>query len=238
MIGSVQVPVGSRFDGLALVPTDPVRPERRTRCRRTNPAGCERDRTDRSWPQECLRFADRRQPPAATATATSLAPTLAPATVLTPNPAPPSTTARASSRRHRVAADRQAAAPSAWHDPAAWPWWTPPAVRRALRHIHSDVEQPLTLDELANAACMSRYHFARVFRDTIGKPPHQYVLGVRIERAKERLVAMRRRGHAGAAQISTIAFDAGFSSPSQFSATFKRVVGTSPSDWLRAQSPG
>lgn len=222
MIGNVQVPVGARFDGLALVPADLVRPERRAQCRRTNPAGCERDRADRSWHHQRLRSADRRQPAAASAPATP----------------PLSTPARPASRRHRVAADRQAAAPCAWHDPAAWPWWTPPAVRRALRHIHSDIEQPLTLDELASAACMSRYHFARVFRDTIGKPPHQYVLGVRIERAKERLVAMRRGGHAGAAQISTIAFDAGFSSPSQFSATFKRVVGTSPSDWLRAQAPG
>jgi len=67
---------------------------------------------------------------------------------------------------------------------------------------------------------MSPYHFARRFKQTTGKSPHQYILGLRIEQAKQQLL----RG----ASLSQITEQLGFADQSHLSRSFKRVTGISP----------
>src|SRR6266850_2319970 len=52
---------------------------------------------------------------------------------------------------------------------------------------------PLDLAEISKQACLSRYHFLRLFRDTFDTTPHQYLIRRRIDKAKELLRSRRLR---------------------------------------------
>jgi len=71
------------------------------------------------------------------------------------------------------------------------------------------------------------YHFARLFRRTVGVPPHQYVLRRRVERAKELLLT-------GRLGLSEVALAAGFSDQSHLTRVFRRAVGLTPARFRRA----
>jgi AraC-like DNA-binding protein len=94
-------------------------------------------------------------------------------------------------------------------------------VLRALRHIEEHGEEPLSLDDLAAVACMSKFHFLRCFRAVAGVTPHQYLLALRLRRAAWRL-------RTSAAPISAIAFESGFGDLSTFNARFRAAFGASP----------
>ncbi len=68
---------------------------------------------------------------------------------------------------------------------------------------------------------MSEFHFARLFKQTTGLPPHQFVIHRRIECAKRLIVA-------GRLSLSQIAIEVGFSDQSQLNRHFKRIVGVTP----------
>ncbi len=97
--------------------------------------------------------------------------------------------------------------------------------RRALRgveeYIHAHLDQNISLADLANVAQLSEFHFARLFKQTTGLPPYQFVIHQRVERAK-RLIAE------GRLSLAQIAVDVGFSDQSQLNRHFKRVVGVTP----------
>lgn len=94
-------------------------------------------------------------------------------------------------------------------------------IATVLRHIEAHAEQPLDLEALARMACMSKYHFLRTFRATVGVTPHQHLLGVRMRRAALALCS-------SAAPVSTIALDAGFGDLSTFNNHFRGTFGMSP----------
>jgi len=75
---------------------------------------------------------------------------------------------------------------------------------------------------MAAAAHLSAYHFARQFKAATGAPPHQYVLGRRVERAQQLLQQDLDLS------LAEIAASAGFSDQSQFSHHLKRLVGVTP----------
>ncbi len=91
----------------------------------------------------------------------------------------------------------------------------------AVRRIEGQVEEPLSLSDLARAAAMSPHHFLRTFRAIVGVTPHQYILHTRLHRAAVRL---RRT----AESISAIAFSAGFNDLSTFNRRFARIMGQTP----------
>jgi AraC-like DNA-binding protein len=68
---------------------------------------------------------------------------------------------------------------------------------------------------------MSKYHFLRTFRHTVGLTPYQFLLGVRMRRAAVRLAT-------SAAPVSAIAYETGFGDLSTFNARFRQTFGTSP----------
>ena len=97
----------------------------------------------------------------------------------------------------------------------------PGALRRVREYVEESVGRPVSLDDLARVAGVSRFHFARQFRVSTGESPMRYVLRARIERGKARL---RDRD----VTVSRIATELGFADQSHFTRTFRRLVGTSP----------
>jgi AraC family transcriptional regulator len=91
-----------------------------------------------------------------------------------------------------------------------------------LEYLHEHLDASLSLDDLAGVAHVSPYHFARLFKNSTGLPPHQYVIAQRVERAKELL---RDRD---LLPLADVAVETGFSSQSHFTRHFKRLVGVTP----------
>ena len=94
-------------------------------------------------------------------------------------------------------------------------------ISRALRYIEHHSDQAVELDQLAQVAAMSKFHFLRVFRRTLGMTPYQYLLGIRLRRTACRLLGSTEA-------ISKIAFDTGFGDLSTFNRTFRSAFGVSP----------
>lgn len=88
--------------------------------------------------------------------------------------------------------------------------------------IEDRLGEEIRLDDLAGVARLSRFHFARAFKATLGEPPHRYVMKRRIERAKDLLVRT-------SLPVSEIAAATGFRSASQFNRAFRELVGVTPS---------
>lgn len=96
-----------------------------------------------------------------------------------------------------------------------------PALSRVCERMEARLEAGVTLDELAAEAHLSRFHFARAFREAMNMPPHRYLTVRRIERAKQLLIHT-------AMPLSEIALAAGFSSQSHFAARFRELAGETP----------
>ncbi|MBS4046935.1 MAG: helix-turn-helix transcriptional regulator [Alphaproteobacteria bacterium] len=100
-------------------------------------------------------------------------------------------------------------------------------ISRVLRHIEAHAAEAIDLAGLASVACMSKYHFLRSFRRSTGVTPHQYLLGLRLRRAAQRLCSSRD-------PVSAIAYDAGFGDLSTFNASFRARFGASPGSFRSA----
>lgn len=99
---------------------------------------------------------------------------------------------------------------------------------RARRYIDECYDLPLDLKEISKQACLSRYHFLRLFRDTFATTPHQYLIQRRIERAKELL---RSPG----LSVTDVCFEVGFQSLGSFSSLFRRCVGHAPINYRKRE---
>ncbi len=95
---------------------------------------------------------------------------------------------------------------------------------RVLEYIHAHFTEELSVDLLAALARQSRFHFIRSFKSAIGQTPYQYVLQLRIGKAKELL-------QRSSATVTDISFALGFSSPSQFFRIFAKQVGATPEQY-------
>jgi len=94
-------------------------------------------------------------------------------------------------------------------------------LRAVVEYVEEHLGAGLTLEQLAAAAHLSVYHFARQFKAATGLSPHQYVIVRRVERARQHL-------QGGDLSLAEVAARAGFSDQSQFTHHFKRVVGVTP----------
>jgi len=95
------------------------------------------------------------------------------------------------------------------------------ALREVEEYIHAHLDQNIALADLAAVAHLSEFHFARLFKQTTGLSPHQFVIHQRVERAK-RFIAE------GRLSFAQIAIDVGFNDQSQLNRHFKRLVGVTP----------
>lgn len=98
----------------------------------------------------------------------------------------------------------------------------------AIDYINDNLEQDLTLAEIAATIDMSHYHFARLFKQATGVPPHQYILQCRINCAKELLSNSNL-------SLVEITFRLGFNSQSHFTATFRKLTKTTPKAYREEQ---
>ncbi|NWF59025.1 MAG: helix-turn-helix transcriptional regulator [Fischerella sp.] len=94
-------------------------------------------------------------------------------------------------------------------------------LRKAIEYINENLEQDLTLAEIAAAVGMSMYHFSRLFKQSTGLSPHQYVMNCRIEKAKKLLVLSEET-------INQICQQVGFQNQSHFTSVFRRLIGITP----------
>ena len=99
--------------------------------------------------------------------------------------------------------------------------------RQLLDFIEANLEQPLTLGELALRCNLSEYHFARMFRVSFGLPPHQYLLARRLHRACQLL-------RSGTLPLGEVALLCGFASASHFSNRFRQALGATPGEYRAA----
>jgi AraC family transcriptional regulator len=102
---------------------------------------------------------------------------------------------------------------------------------RVKEFIAANLEQDLTIAELAHVASLSRFHFARAFKAAVGQSPHQYVSTHRLERAKELLTY----GHQS---LLDIALALSFSSQANFTRAFHQSTGMTPGQYRRAFARG
>lgn len=112
---------------------------------------------------------------------------------------------------------------------------TPDSLHAARDFIDRHFDEPISVDEMAARAHLSRYHFIRAFRRAFFATPHQYLTRRRIDRAKDLLANSQRT-------VTEICFDVGFSSVGSFSTLFRNVVGWSPSayrarTWAQRREP-
>ena len=98
--------------------------------------------------------------------------------------------------------------------------------RRMIDHVEAGLEGALRLEDLAEAAGLSAFHFQRMFRESFGVSPHSYVRRRRVERARHLL--------AGADAIADIALACGFTSQSHLTRVFKTETGLTPAAYRAA----
>jgi AraC family transcriptional regulator len=102
----------------------------------------------------------------------------------------------------------------------------PRKLQQAIDYIQAYLAQDLSLEAIASTVEMSRYYFARLFKQSMGISPYQYVLQQRIERAK----ALLRNS---SLSIAEIAHQVGFADQSQLTVQFRKFTGTTPLDYRK-----
>lgn len=107
--------------------------------------------------------------------------------------------------------------------------WYSERIEAVRGMIEKDVSSPLTLRSLARAAGMSPYHFARIFSELVGVPPHRYLIVARLRAAAQRLLEGETATRA--------CFDVGFNHLAHFSRMFQREFGCSPSVFRATARP-
>ncbi|MDJ0595524.1 MAG: AraC family transcriptional regulator [Pleurocapsa sp. MO_226.B13] len=95
-------------------------------------------------------------------------------------------------------------------------------LKEVIEYIHTYLDSELSLTKLSTQLNLSPFHFARLFKKSLGLSPHKYVLQNRIERAKK-LIRVSSN-----IPLSDIALQAGFYDQTHFGKAFKKYVGVSP----------
>ncbi|MEL7114368.1 MAG: AraC family transcriptional regulator [Pseudomonadota bacterium] len=98
---------------------------------------------------------------------------------------------------------------------------------RVLAYIRAHLDQSITVEQLAREAGMSTAHFARLFKETVGQTPMQYVLSYRIEQAIKMFGDPAR-------PLGEVALACGFADQAHFSRSFKQVTGQTPRQFRAA----
>lgn len=100
---------------------------------------------------------------------------------------------------------------------------------RAREYLCAHYAQDVTVDDLALAVGLSRVHMTRAFTQHRGVPPHIYLNAVRVQRAREAMLA--------GLPLAEVAIACGFADQSHFSRRFKGSLGLTPAAWLRQMRP-
>src|SRR5262249_17781148 len=99
-------------------------------------------------------------------------------------------------------------------------------LKRVMDLIESRFAEEIALSELASEACLSQFHFSRLFRRATGSSPHRYVTQRRIQDAKPKLAAARL-------SRAEIAFEAAFASQASFHRAFRKHTELTPGQFRK-----
>lgn len=94
--------------------------------------------------------------------------------------------------------------------------------------IDRNFAQPIDLDTLSSEACVSKFHFIRIFKKTYSKTPYQYLFQKRMDQAKEMLKA-------GKLSIYEVCLRVGFESRQTFTTKFRQYTGLTPAQYRRKE---
>jgi AraC-like DNA-binding protein len=97
---------------------------------------------------------------------------------------------------------------------------------RARDLLSSDYRSAIPLEQAAREACLSPFHFHRLFTSTFGRTPHDFLTELRMDRARHLLSR-------GEMSITEICLEVGYSSLGSFSLKFHSLVGQTPSEYRR-----
>lgn len=99
------------------------------------------------------------------------------------------------------------------------------AVKRAKAYLTENFNKNISLESLAQIAYLSPFHLLRAFRKAVGLPPHEYLINLRVEYARQLL----SQGRA----IADAAFETGFFDQCHLNRHFKRILGVTPGQYLK-----
>ncbi len=99
----------------------------------------------------------------------------------------------------------------------------------AKRYMLDHLDEHLNLDTLAQVACLSKYHFIRLFKEVYDQTPRQYLIALRLERASELLTESSMSFH-------DICHEVGLKDSSSFGRLFKRSFGATPHTYRRMKA--
>ena len=108
-----------------------------------------------------------------------------------------------------------------WRGLLAW------QVRRITAYMRERLDRDIRLDDLAAQVDLSRFHFCTSFRLATGRTPHEWLTGLRIDRARQMLGD-------SSISITEIALAVGYKTPSAFASSFRKVAGVTPTEFRRA----
>ncbi|MGE0424017.1 MAG: helix-turn-helix domain-containing protein [Reyranellaceae bacterium] len=111
-----------------------------------------------------------------------------------------------------------------WRPPTRSPSLDAKRLKRVLEFVEARLAEDISLDDLAAQACLSPFHFLRLFRDATGLPPHRYVTSRRVK-AAQTMLACRH------ASLVEVALDCGFSSQASFTRVFRQWTGLTPGQY-------
>lgn len=100
-------------------------------------------------------------------------------------------------------------------------------LKQIIEYVHEHLSEEVSLVSLAEQMNLSAFHFARLFKNSLGLSPHQYLLQNRVERAKKLIVI------ADKPDLTDIGLQVGFYDQAHFTKAFKRLVGISPKGFFK-----
>lgn len=100
------------------------------------------------------------------------------------------------------------------------------AVERVILKMRERLEEPFSLQDMAQVACLSPFHFNRVFHQTTGIPPAQFLYALRLEAAKRLLLTTPL-------SVTEVCFRVGYNSIGTFTSRFTQLVGLAPRRFRR-----
>lgn len=110
--------------------------------------------------------------------------------------------------------------------PAARSVLSSPVLQRVKDYVEAHIAEDISLDMLAREAGVSRFHFIRLFKDSVGMTPHAYLIERRMVRACNLLMHTKQ-------SIGEISVNCGFEDPSYFAARFRRLYRMCPREFRK-----
>jgi AraC family transcriptional regulator len=101
--------------------------------------------------------------------------------------------------------------------------------KRTLAHIEANLASKMEIDDLASVVALSKSHFSRAFKRSLGFSPMEYVIVRRVERAKAMIRGTRE-------PLAEVALACGFADQAHLNRRFRDIVGISPGRWRRSHA--